>query len=246
MKRLILIFLASITIISVKSLEVYMTELYGSKNCYIYFYDDNNYKITLYDEVTIDMVWIFRLSYGSYQWEGNNVYLHDNYNDLNMVFKKKGDELMPVKAFLFLKNTSFKKRNEDRYRSSLNKYEISPLEQQIEEVKTKSIAAPITLRGTYRGGFSGHFRLFFTENNQYKYWYQDLLISKGEWRRENNIIKMQDAFLKHSFTMVVKNYNQLISLFLPRKEHFHLYKLYYPQPYYRVDLKKQDIYYKNF
>ena len=248
MKTTLLTILTITILTSVEAIEVYKTYLGGSKTCYIYFYGDDNYEITiLSNSIAIDIVLNFFFSKGRYHQEGDELFLHDNYNDFELQFKKHDDKLIPIKSFIFLKNNTFEKPGRyeyiDKPYSQRAKIKMSSLEERIGTRSTNAINE-ISLEGTYRGTY--RFQLLLTEDFHYKYWFEGLLVSKGTWSREDNTLRLEDEVLNHSFTIVVMDDDHLVNLFFPDPQSIHLYKDNFPQPYINIQTETHDRSYKDF
>ena len=225
------IFFTILFLVPIKAKQVYKTYLDGSKTCYVYFFGDDNYEITiLSNSLAIDIMLELIISSGNYHQEGDKFFLHDNYIGYDILFKKHDDKLIPVKSFIFLKNRSFEKpsRYESIGQPLSQQIKLIPLRERLETISSNPINE-MSLNGTYSGTYG--FKLHLTKDYNYKYWFSGLLVSEGKWRKEENILRMEDAHLNQSFPIVIRNDNQLCSLFSPDSESISLYKDYFPQPW---------------
>lgn len=231
MKTTLLTILTVTMLTSVEAKEVYKTYLGGSKTCYVYFFGDNNYEITiLSNSLAIDIVLELIISSGNYHQKGDKLFLHDNYIGYDLQFKKHEDKLIPIKSFIFLKNKSFEKpgRYESIGKPLSQQIKLRPSRERLENISSNTINE-MSLNETYSGTYG--FKLHLTKDYNYKYWFSGLLVSEGKWINEESILRMKDAHLNESFLIVIKNDNQLCSLFSPDSESISLYKDYFPQPW---------------
>ncbi len=231
MKTTLLTILTIAMLTSVEAKEVYKTYLGGSKTCYVYFFGVDNYEITiLSNSLVVDIMHEIIISSGNYHQVGDKLFLHDNYNDYDIQFKKHEDKLIPIKSFIFLKNRSFKKpgRYESIGKPLSQQIKLRPLRERLENISSTTIKE-MSLNGTYSGTYG--FKLHLTKDYNYKYWFSGLLVSEGKWIKEGNILRIKDAHLNQSFPIVIKNDNQLCSLFSPDSESISLYKDFFPQPW---------------
>lgn len=58
------------------------------------------------------------------------------------------------------------------------------------------------------------FKLNIQQNNKYKLEFKNIILSEGEWHRDDNVIELKDLNLKHSFYILIKD-KILISKLLP-------------------------------
>lgn len=214
------------------STKAYIAEIDQSKYCSIDLYDDGTFEIELTDYLTTDMVFSALLSHGTYKINNGVLYLSDKSNNLEMVFRKKGDCLTAVHSFLFLKNVVFQK-NDDYvpYKKASSDIKIKTLEQKVDPFKEQDSSKPFPLTGSYFDQFRFRFVLF--QSNKYELWYEDLLFSAGSWSKDGNLLKLNDQSLDDTLIMGIDNkHHALKELFLPGSIAKYR-KIYWPLPVWR-------------
>lgn len=196
--------------------KAYKAELDQSKYCSIYLYNDGTYDIKLIDFLTIDMIFYDLLSHGTYKLNKGSLFLSDRSNNLEMIFQKKEESLIPVNSFLFLINTVFHKDEYIPDKKVSSDITIKTLNQKIIPFKEQDSCRPFSLTGMYYGGYGYRLILFTSTSNKYELWYRDLLFSAGNWSKDGNLLKMNDQYLNDTLIMGIDNkHHGLKELFLP-------------------------------
>ncbi|MCF8301817.1 MAG: hypothetical protein K9I94_00975, partial [Bacteroidales bacterium] len=158
-----------------------------------------------------DLLFSILFSYGAWHLEENSLHFQDSYNNVEMIFKKEGTELIPVKSFLFLTDNSLKITDYTVSEPLFKKIEIPSVKEKMEAVKADT-TTNLPKNGVYQGNYG--FKLVLKGERKYEYWYRDVRVSKGHWTKENHILKMKDAALNHTFMMAIED-KYLIDMFYP-------------------------------
>lgn len=211
--------------------KAYKAELDQSKYCSIDLYEDGTFDMELTDYLTIDMEFSALLSHGTYKLNEGVLYLSDKSNNLEMIFRKKGDSLIPVQTFLLLKNTVFQKDDDYiPYKKVSSDITIKTLNQKIIPFKEQDSCRPFSLTGMHYGGYGYRLILFTSTSNKYELWYRNLLFSAGNWSKDGNLLKMNDQYLNDTLIMGIDNkHHALKELFLPGSIAKYN-KIYWPMP----------------
>lgn len=183
--------------------------------CNIYFFKSGNYYIDLSETITSDIVESLVLSYGKFSLTNNEVTLIDSFHNYKMQLVVNNKTLIVKQAFGFLKNKRFVFY--DSYTGSEMKF-ISTYKDALTLQEQRNIYKRLrkTLIPLNFGVFEDDqgFKLNIQKNNMYKLEFKNILLSEGEWRRDNNVLELKDLHLKHSFYVLIY-YKMLISKLLP-------------------------------
>lgn len=182
-------------------------------DCNIYFFQSGSYYIELSENVTSDIIESLVLSYGKFSLKNNEVTLIDKVHNFKMLLIVDNKALIVKKAFDFMINKSFV------YYNCITEPEfivpnINALILQEERKKYKK--THITLFPLNYGIFENEqgFKINIQQNNKYKLEFKNIILSEGEWHRDDNELELKDLDLKHSFYILI-NDKMLISKLLP-------------------------------
>ena len=183
--------------------------------CKIYFFKSGNYYIDLSETITSDIVESFILSIGKFSLTNNEVELIDNVHNYKMQLVVDNKTLIVKQAFGFLKNKRFVFHNSYTGRElkfiSTFKDALTLQEERKSYKRLRKTLIPLNF-----GVFEDEqgFKLNIQKNNMYKLEFKNIILSEGEWRRDNNVLELKDIHLKHSFYVLIY-YKMLISKLLP-------------------------------
>lgn len=183
--------------------------------CYICFFKSGNYYIELSEIITDDIVESFILSYGKFSLTHNEVALIDNVHNYKMQLVVDNKTLIVKQAFGFLKNKRFV--FQARYTGpelkfiSTFKDALTLQEERKSYKRLRKTLVPLNF-GVFEDDQG--FKLNIQKNNMYKLEFKNILLSEGEWCRDNNVLELKDLHLKHSFYVLIY-YKMLISKLLP-------------------------------
>lgn len=183
--------------------------------CNIYFFKSGSYYIELSENVTSDINESLVLSYGKFSLTNNEVMLVDKVHNYKMQLIINNKTLIVKKAFGFIINKRFVyynsiTNNEPKFLSS--KIDSLMLQEERKSYKKTHITlAPLNF-GVYEN--EQGFKLNIQQNNKYKLEFKNIILSEGEWRRDDNELELKDLNLNHSFYILI-NDKMLISKLLP-------------------------------
>lgn len=183
--------------------------------CNIYFFKSGSYYIELTENVTSDINESLILSYGKFSLTNNEITLIDKVQDYKMQLTIDNNTLIVKRAFGFILNRRFVYYN--IITSSEPKFLSSNLDAHMLKVERKSFSKThLTLAPLNFGIFENEqgFKLNIQKNNKYKLEFKNIILSEGEWRRDDNELKLKDINLNHSFYVLI-NDKMLISKLLP-------------------------------
>jgi len=183
--------------------------------CNIYFFKSGSYYIELSENVTSDINESLVLSYGKFSLTNNEVTLIDKVHNYKMRLIVDNKTLIVKQAFGFMINKRFVYYNsitisEPKFLSS--NIDARMLQEERKSYKNRHI----TLVPLNFGIFENEqgFKLNIQQNNKYKLEFKNIILSEGEWNRDNNELELKDLNLKHSFYVLI-NDKKLISKLLP-------------------------------
>lgn len=183
--------------------------------CNIYFFKTSSYYIELTENITSDINESLVLSYGKYSLTNNEVTLIDKVHNYKMQLVVDNKTLIVRQAFGFIINKRFVYYNS--ITSSEPKFLSSNIDAlMLQEERKRYKKAHVTLFPLNFGVFDNEqgFKLNIQQNNKYKLEFKNIILSEGEWRRDDNELELKDLYLKHSFYILI-NDKMLISKLLP-------------------------------
>jgi len=202
---------AQIQITGIYSIDRYTENL----ECNIYFFKSGSYYIELSENITSDINESLVLSYGNFSLTNNEVTLIDKVHNYKMQLVVDNKTLIAKQAFGFIKNKRFV------YYSSITNSEPKFLSSNkealmLQEKRKSCMKAFITLAPLNFGVFENEqgFKLNIQQNNKYKLEFKNIILSEGEWLRDDNELELKDLNLKHSFYVLI-NDKMLTSKLLP-------------------------------
>lgn len=176
---------------------------HSHKSCYLCFYENGNYDISIYEQLTLDIVAGFILSVGKYSKKNNKITLIDKNNGYKIILLTINRNLKVEQGFKFLKNKMF---NYSLYSDTKNSTEHT-LFKNIDVSKERERQKQLNKKmlpfncGTYKN--EEHLKLVIQQDNNYMLDYKNIHISEGSWKRVGNEIVLYDPLLKCSFYVFV-------------------------------------------
>ena len=189
----------------------------------IYFYQNGIFEIIMHEVVSDDIIFEFTISSGNYFVRNNQIVCKDWFNGFESAFCIKKDSIITLKSFNYLKITGFSKSKFKIYETPdlhyIGSANSSELRKRHKNNKPENYEFKI---GTYEN--SEGFRIVLNNSNEYKVLFKNMVISKGNWIRIENELKLFDVDLGHSFYAVIKT-NILISLMFPWNGKYTVFKI---------------------
>lgn len=151
------------------------------------------------------------LSTGKLRFSNDSIILTDGINNLEIIYKRgRGFDYKAVKAFQFMLNSTIKLKGFGRsclicdmlYRNKIN----TPAD-------TTVISADSLKGNSYQ--YDTNTILCFNRDNKYKYTFNDLIISEGTWKNENNKLILLDSKLNHCFVAYIINPKLITNFSMP-------------------------------
>ena len=176
-------------------------------SCDILFINGSEYYIELSYYATDDIVYSLVLSYGNYITEGSLVKMTDAMfgYDLFMSFNDKTKSLEVKKGFVFMTNRCFNYHGKS-YKNDvpiINPKDSEALyEERLKYVEEQKKLLPLT-KGIYCSNPPFEYKLSIKEQEIYQLCYYDTILSKGQWERDGNILKLFDTSLDCAFYLLV-------------------------------------------
>ena len=211
MKKIFYILLCTMFVSSCKEhiLSNYGIEFHD-KECKIYLDKDKNYTISVEGQESQDMIFVMFLSYGKYERHNNNLLLYDD-EGFEMSFKIKENRLSPKESFAFMKGNEMESRYIHPDEAYLYRYDSAHLERKaqiINDFENSSIGGTFKC-GTYNHN-GGRSSIKINEDGTYQFIYKDLLLSKGKWEIEDNILYLYDLDLSYRHEIIINGKTLII------------------------------------
>ena len=208
------IFYILLCIMFVSSCKEHQLSNYGiefqDKNCKICLDKNNNYTISVESFESSEMIYIMFLSYGKYECHNNNLLLYDD-EGFEMSFKIKENRLSPKESFSFMKGNEMESRYIHPDEAYLYRYDSAHLQRKtriIEDFENLSLSNTFYC-GTYNNN-GGRSSININEDGTYQFIYKDLLLSKGEWEIEDNILYLYDLDLSYRHEIIINGMTLMI------------------------------------
>ena len=190
---------------------VYSIVIDKENSCYLNL-NNGNFNIELVNQI-VDQQYSIVVSIGSYSTLNKTITLQDNYNGFKLYLKVKKNKLEVVsKTILWMKDKIFIKEQSD-YNDELltiNK-NVSDVIKNDYRYKLKNNILRI---GVYRAGISYAFKMTLLKSNEYTYSFNDIVLSRGTFKRKRNLLILYDTALNYSFYSFIGN-NLLEEIFFP-------------------------------
>ena len=193
------IFYILLCIMFVSSCKEHQLSNYGiefhDKECKIYLDKDKNYTIIVEGQESQDMIFVMFLSYGKYE----------------MSFKIKENRLSPKESFAFMKGNEMESRYIHPDEAYLYRYDSAHLERKtqiINDFENSSIGGTFKC-GTYNHN-GGRSSIKINEDGTCQFIYKDLLLSKGKWEIEDNILYLYDLDLSYRHEIIINGKTLII------------------------------------
>ncbi len=185
-------------------------------SCGILFINGSEYYIDLSYYATDDIVYSLVLSYGNYITEGSLVKMMDKRFGYEMYMKSNGNKLEVKKGFSFMNNRCFsydKLSYKDDIPITNHKDSAALSEERQRYVEKHTDLLPLPI-GLYGSDSPFEYKLSLQEQQFYQLSYFDIILSKGQWKREGNILQLFDTTLNCTFHLLIGD-GVLISKLLP-------------------------------
>lgn len=183
----------------------------NSKDCFIMLYDNEHYLIELISSLTDDMSYSTYLSSGWYHWNNDSLCLKDIKYGYELCFISVDSVTMEnVNGYPFMSGRCF--TGGMRY---LNDYPdlIEFNNDIIDEISSYNSSSELHYELNYKTYYYKTFveyAITLQEDYTYTIDYDGLTLSKGTWKRNGNLIIMEDSFLKSSYYALIRE-NELES-----------------------------------
>lgn len=179
---------------------------------YIELYENGNYQIKLIKDYSHDFIFQVLVSKGKFDINNQSIKFSDINEELNFSANYVEKSIQFTNSYCFLKDISF------RFYHQYNDEEVSSIaSRSIDQGKLNQyMQCPEQKEfkpGTY--DFEKVYKLNIYSEGKFEYFFEDLLVLKGEWYKKNNVIILRDEELNHEFYLLIKNKNTLISNLLP-------------------------------
>jgi hypothetical protein len=183
--------------------KIYTYESVANKiDCNIFFYKDGSYKLTL-DDYTSENPYQVVLSEGKYVLKNNMIQLIDKYNKFAMQFLYRNKSIEGIKTYQFLQNKKFIKSYLDIYdKPSISDFNNLSLKDSLSCFGKKNKELYNLNYGTYLMQLD--FTLNIDAKYNFKFSYSNIVLLQGTWKRNQNEIILNDAFLKHYFYVIIE------------------------------------------
>ena len=176
--------------------------------CGLYLVDDGSYYIDVEPRVEH---WVALLpSFGQYTETASRIYLHDDMNHFEIVLKKSSPKkLKVVKGFCFMKGASFELfRSQPCDRNMAYPYPgHAVLESLAEDYRSNDSIVNSMPLGEYRTRkhVDPAYSISLLSNGTYYLKYRNVVLSKGNFNRENNLLLLWDRDLDATFPMLIND-----------------------------------------
>ena len=203
------IFYILLCIMFVSSCKEHQLSNYGiefqDKNCKICLDKNNNYTISVESLESSDMIFVMLLSQGKYERHKNNLLLCDD-EGFEMSFKIKKNKLSPNKSFAFMRGYDQVTRYIHKDDACFYNYDSAYIKRKIKKInefKNTSSSKNGFYCGMYEsvGYVDGSINI--NENGTFEIAYKDLLLSKGEWKIEDNMLYLYDLDLSYQHEIII-------------------------------------------
>ena len=185
-------------------------------SCGILFINGSEYYIDLSYYATEDIVYTLVLSYGNYITEGSSVKMTDKRFGYEMLMESNGDCLKVKKGFSFMNNRCFNYSGwsyENDVPITNQKDSMALSEERQRYVKKQADLLPLPI-GLYASDSPFAYKLSLQEQQVYQLSYYDIVLSKGKWERDGNILQLHDTALNCTFHLLIGD-GALVSKLLP-------------------------------
>lgn len=163
-------------------------------------------------------------SVGTYTLSEKMITLHDNITGVDFEGELTSDSTVVfTKACHFMKNSPMEFGfYEDRYAreeflGDLDEHKASKLREEHTTSERIEFSSGVYV-WPHRGGDIYDMELEINTDGTYKYYMYELLVSKGGWHRENNIMVLTENDSKANYYLLIKN-KSLQSMLLPADTH---------------------------
>lgn len=185
-------------------------------SCGILFINDSEYYIDLSYYATEDIVYTLVLSYGNYITESSLVKMTDKRFGYEMLVECNEGCLKVKKGFSFMSNRCFNYSGWS-YTNDVpitnHEDSVALLEERQKYVEKHSDLLPLPI-GLYASDSPFAYKLSLQEQQVYQLCYYDIVLSKGKWKRDGNILQLHDTALDCTFHLLI-GVNVLVSKLLP-------------------------------
>ena len=190
-----------------------------TKDCLIHLYDDNNFFISLSEDITDDIISELVLSYGHLKLHGDTVLLTDSIYGYSLLFLQKKEELLPLKSFPFMQGIPIVLYSEDysekliwnRPRPTLNEIR-NEVENHKKNTSSEDCFRPCKYK--YEKYLGSSYIIDFMQNGFYSIKAGDVLLSQGEWNKDRNVVYLNDEGLGTTFFLLIEG-GMLVGKSLP-------------------------------
>lgn len=181
-------------------------------SCDLCIHKNGQYYLTMSEMISDDLEDVVLLSYGNYLVDADTLLLLDTNHAYTMKLLKKGTGFIVVSALCFLNN---------RFMSYWGEYDIAPplptissafidydmveYNDRCERLFQVSIGNYVCEQG---------YELSLSAQSTYIIRYKGCALSKGQWKREGNILNLYDTSLDCTFHLLIGD-GVLVSRFLP-------------------------------
>lgn len=185
-------------------------------SCDILFINGSEYYIDLSYYATDDIVYTLVLSYGNCITEGSLIKMTDKRFGYEMLMECDEDCLKVKKGFSFMNNrclnyNGWSYTNDVPIANHKDSVALSEDRQRYVEKHADLLPLPI---GLYASDSPFNYKLSLREQQVYQLFYYDIVLSKGQWKRDGNILQLYDTALNCTFHLLVGN-GVLVSKLLP-------------------------------
>lgn len=178
---------------------------FQDKDCNIYLDKDKKYTISVESLESSDMIFVMLLSQGKYERHKNNLLLCDD-EGFEMSFKIKKNKLSPNKSFAFMRGYDLESRYIHKDDACFYNYDSAYIKRKIKKINEfKNLSS--SENGFYCGMYEsvGYVdgSININENGTFEIAYKDLLLSKGEWKIEDNMLYLYDLDLSYQHEIII-------------------------------------------
>lgn len=182
-------------------------------DCEMIINSDQTYEIRLCFQATEDMVNCAVLSYGHYSTTNESLYLHDDFYNYDWELSLINNAVSIGSGYAFLNGRAIL-----NYRNETVKV-LPPNDDYLAKIKAQtdmfinSQNNPRLVAGQYEDQNHGYL-LRIKDIGRYQLYLKDVLLSEGDWGKQDNILVLHDVHLNHDFKIAIGN-GSLMSLGFP-------------------------------
>lgn len=182
-------------------------------DCELIINSDHTYEIQLCFQATDDMVNCAVLSYGHYFTANDSLYLHDDFYGYDWKLSLINNAVSIGSGYVFLDGRAIL-----NYRNETVKV-LPPNDDYLAKIKAQtdmfinSQNNPRLVAGQYEDQNHGYL-LRIKDIGRYQLYLKDVLLSEGDWGKQDNILVLHDVHLNHDFKIAIGN-GSLMSLGFP-------------------------------